>query len=182
MALFGYSAFESRLVTGCAILWKGLDPLSRAIRVFSRFSHASLVVRIEEYQGTKDQVFLTESLASGIELRSLWERIQNYNGQVFIFTPSWLTPEIQDKIGSFALQECAKNVPYSYGGLFANILGHVSQHARRWFCSQFVWEAYIENAPAINFKPTPKAPRPGDIPVWTHGTLDEIDVPRSDHA
>jgi len=176
MPLYDYDAFKERMQTGCCILWQGNDLLSKAIRIFSTYSHASLVIRISEYAGIKNEVFLVEALATGLELRGLWERIQNYNGRVFIFTPAWITIDRQDKIGAFGLTECAKAVPYSYGGLLANILGRVSQHARRWFCSQFVWAAYLDCAETC-LKPTDKAPRPGDIPNWTCGNVDEIIVP-----
>lgn len=176
MPVYGYDAFKDQMQTGCCILWQGNNWLSRLIRIFSLYSHASLVLRINEYTGVKEEVFIVEALESGLELRGLWERIQGYNGRVFIFTPVWLTVAIRDSIGAFGLKECARAVPYNYGGLFKNILGHVSQHAHRWFCSQFVWAAYEDAAPNY-LRATEKAPRPGDITLWTAGSIDEIIVP-----
>ena len=158
------------------MLWKGNDLLGRAIRMFSTFSHASLIVRLEQYQGLKDRVFLVEALATGLELRLMSERIKDYNGEVFVFTPSGLGTTQQASIRDFALVECAKGIPYDYGSLFANILGHVSEDCRKLFCSEFVWLAWLQ---ARLVTPTlgNKAPRPGDIPKWANGILDEIIVP-----
>jgi uncharacterized protein YycO len=171
--MIAYDAIRPRLTTGCAVLWKGNGLLSRAIRLFSEFSHASLIVRLDEYQGLKDRVFLVEALATGLELRLLSERITGYDDEIDIFTPRGLGLDQQDAVRDFALVQCAKGVPYAYGSLFANILGHVCEDAHKYFCSEFVWAAWL-TARVVTRRPDNTAPRPGDIPLWCPGGRERI--------
>jgi hypothetical protein len=171
--MIAYDAIRPRLATGCAVLWKGNGLLSRAIRLFSEFSHASLIVRLDAYQGLTDRVFLVEALATGLELRLLSERIKGYDGEVDIFFPRGLGQDQQNAVRDFALVQCAKAVPYAYGSLFANILGHVSEDAHKYFCSEFVWAAWLA-ARIVARRPDDFAPRPGDIPLWCPGGRERI--------
>jgi hypothetical protein len=177
ISLFDYAAFRPWLATGTVILWRGEDLLGRAIRCFTEFSHASLVVRSLDPDHA-ELVFLVEALATGLELRLLSERIQGYDGRVFAFQPEGLTDDVQGRIKSYALDECGRGVRYNYAGLFANILGRVSETAHRFFCSQFASMA-LENAGINRFVSYRNglAARPGDIPVWFSGTMKEIKVP-----
>lgn len=176
--LCSYPAIRPWLSTGTVILWQGNDLLGRAIRMFSQFSHASLIVRDLDPENC-DRVFLVEALATGLELRLLSERIQGYNGRVFAFQAQGIIPETQARIKSFALKECGRGVPYNYEGLFANILGYVSEGCHKFFCSEFaamaLEQAGIARHPAYR---NGEAARPGDIPVWFGGSLREIEVPK----
>ncbi len=167
------------MLTGTVILWQGNSLLSRAIRMFTRYSHASLVVRDLDPE-KRDRVWLVEALETGLELRLLSERIKGYNGRVFAFRPTGLDVlGRQERVKSFALDQCGRGIRYDYAGLFANILGRVSQDASRYFCSEFVATA-LEQA-GINriasFRDE-RAARPGDIPDWFVGEMREIEVPR----
>lgn len=174
-----YDAIRPWLTTGTIILWQGDDLLSRAIRCFSMFSHASLVVRDLDPEQT-ERVDIIEALATGLEMRHLSERIKGYDGRVFAFQVHGMDfyKDVQARIKSFALDECGKGVPYDYAGLFANILGHVSERMNRMFCSEFAAKA-LEQAgiPRLPGYQNGKAARPGDIPVWFYGALREIKVP-----
>jgi hypothetical protein len=171
-----YADIRPWLTTGTVILWKGSDLLSRAIRLFSEFSHASLVVRDID-PANQDRVHIIEALATGLEMRHLSSRIRGYNGRVFAFKPFGLGEETKVSIKSFALDECAKGVRYDYGSLFANALGRVSEEANRWFCSEFAAKA-LEQAGIcrIPLFRDAGAARPGDIPEWFMGRLREIEV------
>jgi hypothetical protein len=176
--LCSYPAIRPWLVTGSVILWRGDDLLGRAIRLFSAFSHASLVVRGLDPDHT-GRVFVVEALATGLELRLLSERVRGYRGRVFAFKVPALCGEVQGRIKSYALKECGLGVPYDYAGLFKNILERVSEGCRRFFCSEFAARALeqggIARLPAYR---NGEAARPGDIPVWFAGSLREIEVPR----
>ena len=176
--LCSYAAIRPWLTTGTIILWQGDDLLSRAIRCFSQFSHASLVMRDLDPENT-GRVEIIEALATGLELRHLSARIQGYSGRVFAFRPLGLTAEVRARVKSFALGECGRGVPYDYAGLLANILGRVSENAHRYFCSEFAARALeragVSRLPAYR---NGEAARPGDIPVWFSGALRQVEVPR----
>lgn len=179
MQAYGYSALRPWLRTGSIILWQGNSPLSRAIRIFSRYSHASLVIR--DLDGLdRERVFLVEALETGLELRLLSERVKDYDGRVFAFRPCGLTLDREERIKSFALTECARGIRYDYGGLLANIFGRVSQDARRYFCSEFAAVA-LEQVGVNRLAPfrSKRAPRPGDIPEWFAGVTREIIMERA---
>jgi hypothetical protein len=176
--LCSYAAIRPWLATGTVILWRGDDLLGRTIRLFTEFSHASLAVRGLD-PSDAERVFLVEALATGLELRILSERVRGYRGRVFAWRPASLPEDVQRRVKSFALKECGRGVPYDYAGLFANMLGHVSEGWRRFFCSEFAAKA-LEQA-GIARRPRYRngyAARPGDIPAWFAGSIREIGAPR----
>ena len=155
-----YSKARERMATGDVVLWKGKGIISRLIRLWSEYSHASLVLRLKEFKGLKDRRFLLEALASGIELRLLSRRLRGYRGEAWWFP---LLDEYQGKrsdIAAWALNQVGKR--YDYGSLFKNMLGRVNADARSYFCSEFVFLAYKE-AGIVGGN---VAPRPGDIARW----------------
>lgn len=176
--IYGYPVLRPWLTTGAVILWQGRSLLSRAIRLFTPYSHASLVVRgLDDLD--RNRVFLVEALETGLELRLLSERVKGYNGRVFAFRPYGLTKSAQGRVKSFAIDQCARGIRYDYKGLLANIFGRVSEDARRYFCSEFAALALEQagvyrSAPFLGFH----AARPGDIPKWFVGETREIEVPR----
>lgn len=176
--IYGYPALRPWLTTGAVILWRGDSLLSRAIRLFTPYSHASLVVRDLDSLD-RNRVFLVEALETGLELRLLSERIKGYNGRVFAFRPYGLAKCVQERVKSFAIDQCARGIRYDYKGLFANIFGRVSEDARRYFCSEFAALA-LEQAGVHRSAPFlgPRAARPGDIPKWFVGETREIEAPR----
>jgi hypothetical protein len=168
-----YDAARPLIRTGDCILWKGNNLLSRTIRMFSEYSHASLVVRLAEYEELRERVYLVEALGSGLELRALSQRIKEYDGEAYLFQPSILTSKHEAKIRQIALDDCASGIRYDYGGLFGNLFGHVPQDAKRYFCSEHVWRCWQ----AAGLVPVARtAPRPGDIPVWKSGTLIRLEA------
>lgn len=166
-----YKDLRSNIKTGDCILWQGESLLSRVIRYFSEYSHASLVIRLNEYEGLKDRVFLVEALSYGLKLKLLSERIRDYDGKVFHFEVP-LEIDERDRIRAFSLIKCAEGIPYDYHSLFWNALGRVNMDAKRYFCSEFVWAAWR----AVGFVgQVGTAPRPGDIPKWVKGKLARIE-------
>lgn len=167
-----YVLLRPQMSTGDAILWQGEGLISGAIRKFSKYSHASLVIQFRK--GNRKDVFLVEALPSGLELRHLSSRLKEYKGRAFLYHTRAL-PFQRDIMWKFAMDNCAKGMPYDYRGLLNNMFGRVSQDSKLFFCSEFVWEAWIRG----NYvEATEKAPRPGDIPEWDffRGELTEIAI------
>jgi hypothetical protein len=160
-------------VTGCAVLWRGKDLLSEAIELCEHgdFSHASAVVRMDEYLGTPDRVTLIEALEHGPTPTLLSNRARDYDGEIYLFTPDGLTAEIQAKFRKFAFEASLKQEPYDFEGLLKQIAGHVHPNPKAVFCSDF-WgrDAVSSGLPRKpEFRDNGWAPQPPDIPVWWPG-------------
>ncbi|SFM85060.1 YiiX/YebB-like N1pC/P60 family cysteine hydrolase [Thermodesulforhabdus norvegica] len=173
IARLPYYTARPHIKTGDAILWKGNGLISRLIRLWTPFSHASLVLRFKRHDTLQDRVFLVEALTSGLELRLLSKRLEHYNGRAY-----WFHIDVDEKAESaiidYALTMCASGIPYDYGSLIKNIFGRVSADATRFFCSEFVFNTWVE-AGILSMPPSGKAPRPGDIPKWVRGILTELE-------
>lgn len=171
--MIAYESARATLRTGDIVLWKGNSLLSRAIRIWSKYSHASLVVRFNpSSDGTTlgDQVFLIEALGSGLEFRRMSTRILKYDGKVHVLQPV-MAEESRRAVFDFAFSRLADGIGYDYGGLFANVFGRVSSDANRYFCSEF---AYAALAHCGIVPKRDKAPRPGDMPDWIPGDVFEL--------
>ena len=161
-----------KIRSGDIILWKGNGFISRLIRLFTPYSHASLVVKLDRYKGLRDRVFLIEALATGLEPRLLSKRLKNYDGEAYLLQPLDLNPEISEKITILALEKCAEHITYDFKSLIKNILGRVSLSARQFFCSEWVWWVRVQVGLADG---TTKAPRPGDLPKWIPGKMYKLE-------
>lgn len=157
--VYTYSTIRPLLTTGSVILWKGNGVIPWLIRRWSEYSHASLVIRLNNHDELKDRVWLVEALEGGLELRLLSERMYGYNGRTFAMVNDLDTHQ-QAIVREFAMEQCGKGVRYDYRGLFRNIFGRVSQDADKFFCSEFVCAA-LRLAQGCS---RPNAPRPGDLP------------------
>lgn len=167
-----YCLIREGIKTGDVILWEGRGIVPRIIALYGGYSHASLVVRLEKYEGLKDRVFLVEAVSSGLEFRLLSKRLEEYKGKAWHYAVG-LTPYMQDAARTVALNKCAEGVKYDFKSVFKNVFSRVSVNASLLFCSEVVWWVWEK----IDFvAPGSKAPRPGDIPKRVKGTLIEIEV------
>lgn len=166
-----YQALRQDIKSGDCILWQGNGLLSRLIMLYGGYSHASLVVRLDEYDGLKDRIFLVEALPSGLELRLASKRIEEYNGCAFHFRPDGITDKQRETAACIALDACAKGIKYDFGSLIRNALARVNINVRTFFCSEFVWWVW-EGIGLVERRKT--APRPGDLPRLVEGVLTSI--------
>jgi hypothetical protein len=159
--LKNYFAIRPFINSGDCILWKGRGLISRLIRLWSEYSHASLVLKLEEFEGLKNRRFLLEALPSGIELRLLSERLKDYKGEAY-----WMQLDLTSRdekrknIVEWALKQVGKK--YDFGSLLKNAISRVNADGRKYFCSEFVYMAYKY----VGLVGEEKAPRPGDIVKW----------------
>ncbi|SDB03706.1 hypothetical protein SAMN05660653_00169 [Desulfonatronum thiosulfatophilum] len=179
-----YKEIRPLLRTGDCVLWQSRGLVPWIIQRFTAYSHAALVVRLDEYCGLKDRIFLVEAVSKGLVLSLLSGRIPaTGKGRAFIFQPRTLYGYSQDKIRSDALTATARGVGYDFKGLFANVFGRVSTDAKRYFCSEVVWRKW-DMAGVLRYDnltesgqaalKAGQAPRPGDLPLWVNGTAREI--------
>ena len=158
--------------SGDVVLWKGRGIISRLIRIWSEYSHASLVLRLKEFENLKDRRFLLEALSSGIELRLLSRRLEEYSGEAWWFPLKSIYDRtgVRQEIATWALKQVG--IKYDFDSLFRNALGRVSADAKQYFCSEFVYLAYKQ----AGLVKRQKAPRPGDIAKWKYLFQSEIRI------
>ena len=156
-----YMQVRHAFKTGDAILWQSRSIVGWLIRKFSKgnVNHASLVLKIDQYNDLKDRRFLLEALGSGIVLRLLSRRLMNFSGKVW-----WLPLKDEynanrDRIGEWALLQVG--IPYDYKSLFKQMIGRVSADMKELFCSEYCFIGWKEAGIELKGK---IAPRPGDIP------------------
>lgn len=178
-----YIQVRERIRTGDAILWRSHGWMPSLIRLWSDYTHSSLVVRLDEYEGLHDRVFLVEALPRGLTLTLLSKRLAETEGGAWLFQPEGLGEPQIDKLRVSALVNVALQVRYDFKGLLENMLGRVSMDARRYFCSEHVWHEWNQAGvltPAVltdigaRQHAEGKAPRPGDIPRWIRGSLMDL--------
>lgn len=178
-----YTQVRERIRTGDAVLWRSRGFLPSLIRIWSDYTHASLVVRLDEYAGLHHRVFLIEALNRGLTLTLLSKRLAETAGGAWLFQPEGLDDDQIAKLRVSALVNAARQVRYDFKGLVANMLGRVSMDARRYFCSEHVWHEWdlagvlmpdVLTDTGFRQHERGKAPRPGDIPRWIRGNLIDL--------
>lgn len=157
-----YLHYREQMDTGDVLLWRSSSLLGWAIRLFSHgtVNHASLVIKLSDWKGLVERIFLLEAAEHGIVLASASKRVQYFNGSVY-WCP--LKEEFNDnrsKIGGWALNEVG--VKYDYASLFKQVLGRVSADAKKFFCSEYVYLAFI-NAGIVMTWDVDIAPQPSDV-------------------
>ena len=152
--LFLYNAVKNDLRTGDLILWQAHNVIGRIIQLFTRssISHASLVIRLAEYEGTERRRFTTEAVGSGVMLTLLSRKLEH--GTVVWWYPlldSW--NDRRQEIGEKALSYIG--VPYDFKSIFKFLFTEISADAKAIFCSELAFICY-------GF--TGAAPAPDDLP------------------
>lgn len=161
MKITQYQKISSLIRSGDVILWKGTGLIAWTIRKFSGdFSHASLVLRLDEFQGLTDRRWVLEATRIGVFPNLLSNAIK-LHGKPFLYPLKNEFSDKRDILVSWGLSHVGTG--YDFWGVFRNIFGYVSANLRRMWCSEFVQLDY-ENA-KIREKEN-KGSRPGDIAQW----------------
>jgi hypothetical protein len=150
--LVNYTIVKEQMQTGDLLLWSCNSIIGWAIKKYtkSNFSHASLVIRFDEYDGHAR--YNLEAGRHGTVLNVLSKTLEEYDGQV------WWYPLKDDwnlkrkAIGDMSLS--LVGTPYDFGSVLKFLLGSVSINTRRLFCSEYCYICYGFDG---------KAPAPGDI-------------------
>jgi hypothetical protein len=134
-----YNAVKDQMRTGDLLLWQTHNLIGGAIQwaTGSIYSHASLVIRLNEYEGQDNRRFTTEALGHGVVLNLLSRRLENQKGHCWWFP---LKDEWKDKhqeIGERALSFVG--VPYDYNALVKFMFGQVLTDVKSIFCPELVY-------------------------------------------
>jgi len=156
-------------ITGDCLLLRSGGLVARLIEVWSYYSHAALVLRLP----FRDEcVYVAEATLPEVELRKAEDKVR-HTRVAHLFRPAGLDASTRSCLLKQATEVVACGVRYDVKSLVANAFGHVSADARRYFCSEFVWDMWRRCGIVAEGR---KAPRPGDIPKWVHGTLYAVEV------
>lgn len=151
-----YNEVKHLIQTGDLLMWSSDGIVGKAIRwrTLSEFSHASLAIRLAEYEGAEGRRFTTEALADGVVLNVLSARLANYDGR------AWWYPLDEEKcrVKRSHVGECALSfigTPYDYQSILRLCLRRVSTQMDKLFCSEYA---------AICYGLGGEAPTPADMP------------------
>ena len=150
-----YNSVKDQMKTGDLLLWKSHSLLGLLIREFSDapVNHASLIMRIDTYEGSEHRRFIAEALEHGIVLNILSKRLQDEDAEAWWYPLNDEMAKQRDIIGARALS--FMGLPYDYGSLLKLAMGQVHTKTDRMVCSEYYFES-------LGY--TGDIPTPGDLP------------------
>jgi len=139
-----YSQYRNEIKTGDAILFSSNRSISGWIIqkwTHSNFNHAAGVIRLEEFSGMIDKVYLAEAKFK-VTFTRLSCEIDKYNGTIY-----WakLKPEF-DPIRPYIAASLLDDLGclYDFKGFFGNIIGRAPMDPSRPFCSELWWHGILD--------------------------------------
>ncbi len=158
--------------TADLVEWRTRSTVGGLIRLRTGLdvNHTSVVIRLDQY--FQKRLFILEAVEWGVALAPLSERLRRFNGNArwLRLRPEWAV--YRREIGKHAL--AFAGIPYDYGSLFRQLLGHVSANARRLFCSELAFIA-MKRAQVPPAAARIKVPWPGEFEkIGTHVAGAEI--------
>lgn len=151
--------------TGDCLLFKGSSIISKLIMRFTEYSHAAIIVKLQ------NSLYIVEATLPECELRDPFKAIADAK-ETYLFKPKWITETNRKCITKMALDTVATGTKYDVKSLFKNIIARTSIDAKAYFCSELVWDIWVNCGVAPLWILT--APRPGDIPRRVEGHLFKI--------
>lgn len=136
-----YTLTRPAMLTGDVIEWRSRTIIGALIRARTGadVNHSSLVVNFD-FDGCRQRRYVLEALNGGIELRLLSKRLERHHGEAYW---SALDPRFdgyRSRLLGWALDKVGTE--YDYGSLFKQLFASVSLNAERYFCSEFVQDAW----------------------------------------
>jgi len=145
-----YEECKDAMRTGDILLWRSNSLLGAIIRMKTGGdeNHASMIIRLQEYEGREQRRYHTEAMENGVCPNLLSARVKGFDGKVW-----WLPLKDEyegrrAEIGARLTEVWGK--PYDYGSLFWQLVGKVSVETRRMFCSEVVDYAMGHTGEAAN--------------------------------
>ena len=137
-----YDAVKEQLKTADLLLWQSNSKIGRVIQWYtdSDYSHASLVIRLAEYEGLERHRYTTEARSHGVVLNLLSRRLEHQNGHCWWFALKDAWNDKRQLIGERALSYVG--IPYDFKGISRFLFGPVSADIQAIFCSELVSMAY----------------------------------------
>jgi len=176
MTRLPYRLALDRMQTGDFLNWRGVGVIPELIMVFSKDSHSSLVVRMDDFfpHYPNDRVYLIEAIGDGMQLQRRnarvrflreWER-----GARCFWYPCHMTDEQRQRCREYALYREALGDRYDLSVLLGYPLNFHPYGPNKWICSEWVIGAHISCGFYQNQLSC--APDPDDLPKLLEGRFD----------
>ena len=138
MSLELYDKVRDQMKTGDVLLWHHNSLIGKWIqaKTKSSFNHASMVIRLQEYEGADSRRWTQEAVVPHVTLTFLSRALPVYNGDVWWFPLKDEWEEKRRDIGTRALD--LVGIPYDEWGLVKQLFGRTFIELRRLFCSEDV--------------------------------------------
>jgi hypothetical protein len=135
--LTAYNRVKDQMQTGDLLLWRSSNVLGWLIRELSRapVNHASLIMRIQPYEGGRKRICIAEALEHGVVLNLLSKRLQEEDAEAWWYPLNEEWAGKRGEIGERALQ--FMGTPYDYESLLRMALEKVKTHTDQMVCSEF---------------------------------------------
>lgn len=135
-----YNKVRDQMQTGDLLLWRSFSLLGSLIRDFSKapVNHASLIIRIEPYEGSEQRRFIAEALEHGVVLNLLSKRLGEEEGEAWWYPLNDVWAQRRTQIGERALQFLG--TPYNYGALLKLAIENVKAGTDKMVCSEYCFE------------------------------------------
>jgi hypothetical protein len=153
--LSAYEAVKDQMKTGDMILWSHNSLIGKLIEGFSHanVSHASLVIRLQEYEGLERRRFHMEATGKGVYPNLLSRALAHYDGEAWWYPLKDEWDSSRQAIGEKAFQWLG--VDYDFEGTLRNAWEKVKADPTKLFCSEYVFLCYGLSG---------LAPTPGNLP------------------
>ena len=153
--LTAYNALKDGMQTGDIVLWHNNSLLGVLIRECSdaKYNHASLIMRIQAYEGAEGRRFLTEELEHGAVLTLLSKRLAETDGEAYWYPLNDEWSHKRAEIGERALQWIG--TPYNYAELLKMAVEKCKTGTDAMICSEYCFQC-------LGFSGT--VPTPGQLP------------------
>ncbi len=139
-----YSQYRDKIKTGDVILFssKG-DIIGWFIQKWtnSNFNHAAGVVRLEEFSGMIDRIYLVEAKFKVCFTRLSYE-INKYKGSIYWGKLRSEFDIIRPYIASSFLDDLG--LTYDLKGFFENATGRAKMDSKKFFCSELWWHGILD--------------------------------------
>lgn len=170
-----YLTALSLMRTGDFLNWQGVGIVPELIMVFSKDSHSSLVVRMDDSfpHYPNDRVYLVEAIGDGMQLQRRNARVRFLKewkrGARCFWYPCRMTETQRRRCGEYALYREALGDKYDLSTLIGYPVGHHPYNLDKWICSEWVIGAHIACGFYIN--ELSYAPDPDDLPKLLMGVV-----------
>jgi hypothetical protein len=133
-----YNAVKDRMKTGDILLWQSDSLLGSAIRwrTKSDVNHASMIIRMSEWEGLERRRFHTEAMERGVYPNLLSNRLEGCKGKVWWLPLKDSWDNKRQLIGE-RLTDCWGK-KYDYKSLLWQAIGKVSIDTQQLFCSEVI--------------------------------------------
>jgi hypothetical protein len=164
-----YNAVKDNMKTGDGIAFHGHSLLGATIQGISggMYQHASMIIRLSEYEGEERRRYHTEAMERGVFPNLLSKKLENFEGEVYWYPLHELRDNLRKDIGRRLIDMMGGG--YDYSTLFKMSVYHPeTQDDYDFICSEVLYRAlgYSGKIPSPNELFCEGGDKDCWVPVW----------------